>query len=91
MNSRLAALAALLICAPVFGDDAVFIQVLGIAQDAGYPQTSCYQPHCMRAWENPELRRKASSIAVVDQAHKTNSTTCIAPRPTASTCSTACS
>jgi pyrroloquinoline quinone biosynthesis protein B len=25
----------------------------------------------MRAWENPELRRKASSIAVVDQAHKT--------------------
>jgi pyrroloquinoline quinone biosynthesis protein B len=111
MNSRLAALAALLICAPVFGDDAVFIQVLGIAQDAGYPQTSCYQPHCMRAWENPELRRKASSIAVVDQAHKTkylfdatpdmreqlydlhraDSTTCIAPRPTASTCSTACS
>jgi len=71
MNSRLAALAALLICAPVFGDDAVFIQVLGIAQDAGYPQTSCYQPHCMRAWENPELRRKASSIAVVDRAHKT--------------------
>ena len=71
MNSRLAALATLLICAPVFGDDDVFIQVLGIAQDAGYPQTSCYQPHCMRAWENPELRRKASSIAVVDQAHKT--------------------
>jgi pyrroloquinoline quinone biosynthesis protein B len=25
----------------------------------------------MRAWENPELRRKASSIAVVDRAHKT--------------------
>ncbi len=49
----------------------VFIQVLGIAQDAGYPQTNCYKPHCMRAWENPDLRRMASSIAVVDTATKT--------------------
>lgn len=44
----------------------VYLQVLGIAQDAGYPQANCYQPHCMRAWENPELRRLTSSIAVVD-------------------------
>ncbi|NCF73840.1 MAG: pyrroloquinoline quinone biosynthesis protein PqqB [Gammaproteobacteria bacterium] len=44
----------------------VYLQVLGIAQDAGYPQANCYQPHCMRAWENPELRRLSSSIAVVD-------------------------
>jgi len=44
----------------------VYIQVLGIAQDAGYPQTDCYRPHCMRAWENPDLRRMASSIAVID-------------------------
>jgi pyrroloquinoline quinone biosynthesis protein B len=71
MISRLAAMAALLFCAAANSDDAVFIQVLGVAQDAGYPQTSCYQPHCMRAWENPELRRTASSIAVVDQARKT--------------------
>ncbi len=49
----------------------VYLQVLGIAQDAGYPQTSCYQEHCMRAWENRELRRLASSIAVVDTASKT--------------------
>jgi pyrroloquinoline quinone biosynthesis protein B len=47
-----------------------YIQVLGIAQDAGYPQTSCYRPHCMRAWENPEHKRLASSIAVVDIASK---------------------
>jgi len=44
----------------------VYLQVLGIAQDAGYPQANCYQPHCMRAWENPELRRLTSSIAVVN-------------------------
>ena len=47
------------------------IQILGIAQDAGYPQTNCYQPHCMRAWEARELRRTASSIAVIDSTGKT--------------------
>lgn len=44
----------------------VSIVVLGIAQDAGYPQTDCYQPHCMRAWEDVELRRTTSSIAAID-------------------------
>lgn len=48
-------------------DARVYIHVLGIAQDAGYPQTSCYQPHCMRAWEDKSLRRTTSSIAVVDE------------------------
>jgi len=49
----------------------IFVEVLGIAQDAGYPQTNCYEPHCMRAWEDKSLRRLASSIAVVDTAAKT--------------------
>jgi pyrroloquinoline quinone biosynthesis protein B len=49
----------------------IFVEVLGIAQDAGYPQTNCYEPHCMRAWEDKSLRRLASSIAVVDMAAKT--------------------
>ena len=48
-----------------------FIQVLGVAQDAGYPQTNCYQPHCMRAWEDRDKRRMASSIAVIDETNKT--------------------
>ncbi len=47
-----------------------YIQVLGITQDAGYPQANCYQPHCLRAWENPELRRLTSSIAVVSTESK---------------------
>ncbi len=49
-------------------EEGVYIYVLGIAQDAGYPQTSCYQPHCMRAWEDKNLRRTACSIAVVDES-----------------------
>jgi pyrroloquinoline quinone biosynthesis protein B len=51
---------------PALADDAPFVVVLGIAQDAGYPQANCYQPHCMRAWDNPEFKRLASSIAVID-------------------------
>ena len=46
-----------------------YILVLGVAQDAGYPQTNCYRPHCMRAWQNPALKRLTSSIAVIDSAH----------------------
>ena len=48
----------------------VSIQVLGVAQDAGYPQTICYLPHCMRAWEDESLRRMTSSIAVIDRKAK---------------------
>lgn len=48
--------------------DEIFITVLGVGQDGGYPQAGCYKPHCMRAWENPDFKRMASSIAVVDVA-----------------------
>ena len=62
------ALIALLLACSANAEDSIFIQVLGIAQDAGMPQTNCYRPHCVRAWEDPAQRRMASSIAVVDRA-----------------------
>lgn len=67
--------ASILICivvcpAAIAAEDNVYIQVLGIAQDAGYPQASCYQAHCMRGWENKDLRRMTSSIAVIDVTGK---------------------
>ncbi|MHC4073835.1 MAG: hypothetical protein ACYTGS_17690, partial [Planctomycetota bacterium] len=34
-----------------------YLFVLGVAQDGGYPQTGCYRPHCMRAWNDPTLKR----------------------------------
>ncbi len=46
--------------------EAPYILVLGVAQDASYPQAECYRPHCMRGWEDPSLRGTATSIAVVD-------------------------
>lgn len=65
-------LIASLLATTACADDGVSIYVLGVAQDAGYPQTGCYQPHCMRAWEDKDLRRTASSIAVIDRAARKN-------------------
>lgn len=42
-----------------------YIHVLGVAQDAGYPQAGCFKPHCMPGWENPERRRSAVSLGLV--------------------------
>ncbi|MDX1517381.1 MAG: MBL fold metallo-hydrolase [Woeseiaceae bacterium] len=46
----------------------VWLYVLGIAQDAGYPQIGCRRPDCVQAWENPERRRLATSVAVIDES-----------------------
>ena len=43
-----------------------FIVVLGIAQDAGYPQMGCDKSCCLRAWEDPKLKRFVSSLALAD-------------------------
>lgn len=66
MTSRLLVAAALLSSTAAFAGGEIYIQVLGVAQDAGYPQANCYQPHCNRAWQDEGLRRTTSSIAVVD-------------------------
>lgn len=68
MTRPLLLIAALLYCTVAAGDDGAFIRVLGITQDAGYPQAGCYEPHCNRAWEDKTLRRTTSCIAVVDRS-----------------------
>lgn len=67
MLQRFATLVFLCLASAAFADGDVFIQVLGVAQDAGLPQANCYRPHCMDAWEDPSKRRLATSIAVVDR------------------------
>ena len=42
------------------------IVILGVAQDAGYPQAGCYEPHCMPGWQDPKLRRGATSVALIE-------------------------
>lgn len=65
-----AMLAALLAGGLAQAEDSTYIYVLGIAQDAGYPQAGCYQPHCMPGWQDKSLRRTASSVAVIDTASR---------------------
>ncbi|MCZ6652616.1 MAG: MBL fold metallo-hydrolase [Planctomycetota bacterium] len=43
-----------------------FIVVLGIAQDAGYPQAGCKRECCAAAWGDPARRRHISCLAIVD-------------------------
>jgi pyrroloquinoline quinone biosynthesis protein B len=45
-----------------------FVMVLGIAQDAGYPQAGCLKTCCREAWQQPALRRMVACLAVVDPA-----------------------
>ena len=47
---------------------APFVQVLGIAQDGGYPQAGCQQPCCAAGWEDIECRRAVASLGIVDPA-----------------------
>lgn len=61
-----AMLLTLLCTVAVAQSDEPYIYVLGVAQDAGYPQIGCYAEHCLPGWNDPSLRRGATSIAVID-------------------------
>ena len=41
------------------------ILVLGTSQDGGYPQVGCRKKCCNEAWENPQLKRLVSSLAIL--------------------------
>ncbi|MDC9723697.1 MAG: MBL fold metallo-hydrolase [Urechidicola sp.] len=47
-----------------------YIFVLGVAQDAGYPQINCEKECCQRVYKTPENKRFISSIAIIDPVSK---------------------
>jgi Predicted hydrolase of the metallo-beta-lactamase superfamily len=47
-------------------NDGIFIYVLGVAQDGGYPQAGCLKQCCMKVKKEPYLERMVTSIAIVD-------------------------
>ncbi len=47
-----------------------YVMVLGVAQDAGYPQMNCIKECCKMAWENAELQKMTSSLAIIDPTTK---------------------
>jgi pyrroloquinoline quinone biosynthesis protein B len=75
-NQLLVALLSILPCSitstiTVAEPSSPYLYILGVAQDAGYPQIGCYAPHCMPGWNNPALRRSATALALIDpQANK---------------------
>ena len=44
-----------------------YIQILGVAQDAGFPQINCQKDCCKDLWSDKSLRKMVSSIGVIDQ------------------------
>ena len=46
-----------------------YIYILGVAQDAGFPQAGCYKPRCMEGWKSHEKRLSATSLAVIDSGN----------------------
>ncbi len=50
--------------------DAPYLVVLGIAQDAGYPQAGCRKACCARVWADPKKRRHVVCLAIVDPASR---------------------
>lgn len=44
--------------------------MLGIAQDAGYPQMGCEKECCNKAWKNDSMKRHVVSLAVADRTYK---------------------
>ena len=45
-----------------------YLFILGVAQDAGYPQTGCYEEHCLPGWQDARRRRGAVSLGLIDPA-----------------------
>lgn len=51
-------------------DTESFIQILGIAQDGGYPHMGCTRECCAMAWADPAMRRYVVCFALVDPQSK---------------------
>lgn len=49
-----------------------YVQVLGVAQDGGFPQANCQKECCKAVFEQKSVRKFVSCIAVVDPISKQN-------------------
>ena len=51
-------------------DGSPWLQVLGTAQDGGYPQAGCVDACCEAAWSEPSLRRMPACLGLADPASR---------------------
>jgi pyrroloquinoline quinone biosynthesis protein B len=54
-----------------YSETSPFIRVLGIAQDAGFPQANCQKDCCTSVWQEPHKREKVSCLSIIDPVEKT--------------------
>lgn len=47
-----------------------YLQILGVAQDGGYPHMGCEKSCCAPAWQDPTRQQYVVSLALVDPATK---------------------
>ena len=52
------------------GNENPYLYILGVAQDAGYPQAGNYAAHSMPGWNDPGLRRGSASLGLIDPESK---------------------
>ena len=64
---RLVTVVALLVSTAAATQTSPYLYVLGVGQDAGFPQAGCYEPRCLPAWEDMSLRQEPTAIAVIDR------------------------
>ena len=48
----------------------IYLKVLGITQDGGYPHAGCYSTCCNHAWNDSAKKKSVCSIAIVDDDSK---------------------
>ena len=64
---RLVTAVALLVSTAAATQTSPYVYVLGVGQDASFPQAGCYEPRCLPAWEDMSLRQEPTAIAVIDR------------------------
>ena len=47
-------------------NDTPYLSILGIAQDAGFPQIGCEKACCKAVWSDPSLKEQVVALGVVD-------------------------
>ena len=64
---RLVTTVSLLVSTGAATQTSAYLYVLGVGQDASFPQAGCYEPRCLPAWEDMSLRQEPTAIAVIDR------------------------
>lgn len=49
----------------------IYIEVLGVIQDAGYPQANCHKPCCKDLWNISHTKKYVSSLGLIDKSRGT--------------------